>query len=96
MDQEIIFKKEEKIGVIFQKQQNREILFNQPSTVWERDTWNNTHTHTHTHTVCVCVCVEEHLAEIIETIDRSSISSRIIPKTLKMALDASLLNTQYY
>ena len=28
--------------------------------------------------------------------DRSSIPGRIIPKTLKMVLDTSLLNTQYY
>ena len=28
--------------------------------------------------------------------DRGSISGRVIPKTLKMVLDASLLNTQHY
>ena len=28
--------------------------------------------------------------------DRSSISGRIIPKTLKMVLDTTLLNTQHY
>ena len=28
--------------------------------------------------------------------DLGSISGRVIPKTLKMVLDASLLNTQYY
>ena len=28
--------------------------------------------------------------------DSSSIPSRIIPKTLKMVLDATLLNTQHY
>ena len=28
--------------------------------------------------------------------DRSSILSRVIPKTLKMVFDAALLNTQHY
>ena len=28
--------------------------------------------------------------------DRGSIPGRVIPKTLKMVLDTSLLNTQYY
>ena len=29
-------------------------------------------------------------------VDRGSISGRVIPKTQKMVLDSSLLNTQYY
>ena len=28
--------------------------------------------------------------------DRDSITGRVIPKTIKMVLDASLINTQYY
>ena len=28
--------------------------------------------------------------------DRGSVSGRVIPKTFKMALDTSLLNTQHY
>ena len=40
--------------------------------------------------VCVCVCVRQWSG------DRVSIHGRIIPKTQKMVLDASLLNTQHY
>ena len=41
--------------------------------------------------VCVCVCVF-----VNEPGDLGSIPGRVIPKTQKMVLDATLLNTQYY
>ena len=33
---------------------------------------------------------------VIDPEDRGSISSRVIPKTQKMVLDAALVNTQHY
>ena len=58
--------------------------------------------------VCVCVCVLLNLKVIIRLIglvgrvfangpeDLGSIPGHVIPKTLKMLLDTSLLNTQQY
>ena len=58
--------------------------------------------------VCVCVCVNVFRFNIISDIgqgvtvfangpgDLGSIPGRVIPKTQKMVLDASLLNTQHY
>ena len=55
--------------------------------------------------VCVCVCVVcvcDRLISLVSRVfvigpgDRGSITGRVIPKTLKMVLDTSLLNTQQY
>ena len=62
--------------------------------------------------ICVCVCVFMYVCYVIIYIyssivlagrvftngprDRGSILGRVIPKTQKMLLDASLLNTQNY
>ena len=54
--------------------------------------------------VCVCVCVCEWMYAIFYVYiciangpgDMSSIPDHVIPKTLKMVLDTSLLNTQQY
>ena len=51
--------------------------------------------------VCVCVCIRPDIG-IIDRVfanvpaDQGSIPSRVIPKTQKMVLDSSLLNTQNY
>ena len=52
----------------------------------------NTHTHRHTHT---------HTGPAVRVFangpgDLGSIPGRVIPKTLKMVLDTTLLNTQHY
>ena len=55
--------------------------------------------------VCVCVCVLEKLVRDIGPAvrvfangpgDLGSIPGRVIPKTLQMELDTTLLNTQHY
>ena len=55
--------------------------------------------------VCICVCVCVHLYWSIGLIskvfanglgDWSSILGRVIPKTQKMVLETTLLNTQHY
>ena len=51
----------------------------------------NTHTHTHTRDIGLAVRVFANGPG-----DLGSIPGRVIPKTQKMVLDASLLNTQHY
>ena len=52
--------------------------------------------------VCVCVCVYKALNGPAVRVfangsgDLGSIPGRVIPKTLKMELDTTLLNTQHY
>ena len=51
--------------------------------------------------VCVCVCVYRLIGLVSRvfangTGDLGSIPGHVIPKTLKMVLDTSLLNTQQY
>ena len=47
--------------------------------------------------VCIYVYTYMYIPDIgIMVRDLGSIPGRVIPKTLKMALDASLLNTQHY
>ena len=47
--------------------------------------------------MCVCVSIAQ-VVRVFASVpgDRGSISGRVIPKSQKMLLDASLLNTQYY
>ena len=46
--------------------------------------------------VCVvCVCVYEGIGTLAQRLE-CSIPGRVIPKTLKMELDTTLLNTQHY
>ena len=51
---------------------------------------------------CVYMCVVDRLFGLVGIVfangpgDMGSISGRVIPKTLKMVLDTSLLNTQHY
>ena len=76
------------------------------------DIFIHTCTHTHVYIclclyiyiymcVCVCVCVCERIGLVGRVFangrgDLGSIPGRVIPKTLKMVLDTSLLNTQQY
>ena len=74
------------------------------------DTQTNPRTQSHTHThiyiyismsVCVFVCVCVHVGLVGREFangsgDRGSIPGRVIPNTLIMVLDTSLLNTQQY
>ena len=52
--------------------------------------------------VCMCICIYNRLIGQVGRVfangqrDLASIPDRVIPKTLKMALDTSLLNTQQY
>ena len=57
-----------------------------------------THTHTHTHTR---IYIHTYISSAVRVFangpgDLGSIPGRVIPKTLKMELDTTLLNTQHY
>ena len=51
--------------------------------------------------MCVCVCVNRAINLMSRVFnngpgDRGLITGRVIPKTQKMVLDTTLLNTQHY
>ena len=65
---------------------------------------NSTHTHTHIYTYIYiyiyiykeCISIDMCRLFVNTSADRDSTPSRVIPKTPKMVLDISLLNTQHY
>ena len=64
-------------------------------------TLTHTHTHTHTHTYIYIYIYLPDIGLAVRVFangpgDLGSIPGRVIPKTQKMVLDTSLLNTQHY
>ena len=58
---------------------------------------NYTHTHTHTYIyIYIHIYIYIYIYMIYGPGNRGSILSRVMPKTQKMVLDASLLNTHHY
>ena len=54
-----------------------------------------------TYDIHICTCIQPDIGVMVRVFsngqgDLGSIPGRVIPKTLKMVLDASLLNTQHY
>ena len=76
---------------------------NQMANKTHTDTHAHRHTHTHTHIyIYIYIYIVNRVIVLVGKVfangpgDRGSILFRVIPKTLKMVLDTSLLNTQQY
>ena len=70
--------------------------------VISRNVSKHTHTHTHTHTQLNSLGIRFTFIGLVGIVfanglgEQDSIPGRLIPKTLKMVLDTSLLNTKQY